>query len=109
MNKNRGSRPLEDAIMVIGITMIKVLPEQEKAAYHALREIDGIKEVYHLFGEFDFFVIMKAEGKERLNRLLETISDRREVTETWPLLISEDQGLPEVEITFLQSDATAMS
>lgn len=95
--------------MVVGITMIKVLPEQERAAYHALREMDGIKEVYHLFGEFDFFVVMKADGKARLNRLLEEISDRREVTGTWPLLISNDESFPETEIAFLQADEPVMS
>ena len=96
-------------IMVIGITMVKVLPEQEKAAYHALRGIDGIKEVYHLFGEFDFFVIMNADSKARLNHLLEGIRDRREVTETWTLLISKDESLPEVEIAFSQVEVPAIS
>ncbi len=95
--------------MVIGITMVKVLPEQEKAAYHALREIDGIKEVYHLFGDFDFFVIMNAEGKARLNRLLEMIRDRREVIETWPMLISKDDSLFEAEIAFSQMEVPAIS
>lgn len=95
--------------MVIGITMIKVSPEQERAAYHALREMNGIKEVYHLFGEFDFFVIMKADGKARLNRLLEEISDRREVTGTWPLLISNDESFPEIETALSQADEPVMS
>ncbi len=95
--------------MVIGITMVKVLPEQEKTAYHALRETDGIEEVYHLFGEFDFFVIMNAESKTKLNHLLEAIRDRREVTETWPLLISKDEGLPEVEIASSQVEVPAIS
>jgi DNA-binding Lrp family transcriptional regulator len=108
MNKNRGKCPWR-MIMVIGITMVKVLPEQEKAAYHALREMDGIKEVYHLFGEFDFFVIMNAESKSRLNHLLEAIRDRREVIETWPLLISKDESIPEVEIAFSQMEVLAIS
>ncbi len=95
--------------MVIGITMIKVMPEQEKSAYHALKEMDGIKEIFHIFGGFDFFVIMEAEGKVRLNHLLEAISDRREVTETWPLLISKDESIPEVETAFSQTDVLAMS
>lgn len=95
--------------MVIGITMIKVMPEQEKSVYHALKEIDGIKEIYHIFGGFDFFVIMEAEGKVRLNHLLEAISDRREVTEIWPLLISKDECIPEIETAFLQTGVPAIS
>ena len=29
--------------MVIGVTMVKVVPGQEKTVYNALQEIDGIK------------------------------------------------------------------
>ena len=36
--------------------MVKVVPGQEKTVYNALQEIDGIKDVYHVFGEFDFVV-----------------------------------------------------
>lgn len=82
--------------MVIGITMVKVVPGREKTVYHALREIEGIKEVYHLFGEFDFFVIMETGSKAMLTYLLERIRDLGEVTETWPLLISRDESLSEI-------------
>ena len=37
--------------MVIGFTMINVLPSYEKAAYRELRTIEGIKDVYHVFGD----------------------------------------------------------
>lgn len=46
--------------MVIGITMIKIVPGHEKASYDALREIEGLKTIYNLFGEFDFFLILEA-------------------------------------------------
>jgi len=42
--------------MVIGITMIKTAPDQEKAGFDALRETEGVKEIYNLFGEFDLFL-----------------------------------------------------
>ncbi len=93
--------------MVIGITMIKAVPGREKTAYHALKKIEGIKEIHHLFGEFDFFVIIKAESKGMLNHLIEIIRDLEEVVETWPLLIARDESLSEVEVTSSQM-GTAM-
>ena len=53
--------------MVIGVTMVKVVPGQEKSVYNALQEIDGIKDVYHVFGEFDFVVVIEVEGLSMLN------------------------------------------
>jgi len=59
--------------MVIGITMIKIVPDHEKAGYDALREIEGVKEIYHLFGEFDLFLILEALDRAKLDQLLEEI------------------------------------
>ena len=53
--------------MVIGITMIKTAPDQEKAGFDALRETEGVKEIYNLFGEFDLFLILEALDRARLN------------------------------------------
>lgn len=92
-------------IMVIGITMVKVVPGREKTVYHALREIEGIKEVYHLFGEYDFFVIMDANSKAMLTYLIEMIRDLGGVVETWPLLISRDESLSELETISSQMGA----
>ena len=36
--------------MVIGVTMINVLPGYEKAAYRELKNIEGIKDVYMFSG-----------------------------------------------------------
>lgn len=95
--------------MVIGITMVKTRPESEKTVYHAIKEIDGVKEVYHLFGEFDLFVLLELESKAMLNHLLGTIRDLGDVVETWPLLVSRDERLSEVEMVFPQVKEMAVS
>ena len=76
--------------MVIGITMIKIVPDHEKAGYDALREIEGVKEIYHLFGEFDLFLILEALDRAKLDQLLEEIRIQRYVLDTWSLLVSEE-------------------
>lgn len=84
--------------MVLGITMIKVALDHEKESYHALKEIEGVKEIYHLFGEFDFFVILEADGQTGLAGLLEKIQALIFVEDTWPLLISKDSHLSDLKI-----------
>jgi hypothetical protein len=76
--------------MVIGITMIKVEPDHEKASYDALKEVEGLKEIHHLFGEFDFFLILEALDQKRLRQLLEEIRVQQYVLGTWPLLVSKE-------------------
>ncbi|MDD3565211.1 MAG: Lrp/AsnC ligand binding domain-containing protein, partial [Methanothrix sp.] len=68
--------------MVIGVTMVKVVPGQERSVYNALREIEGIKDVYHVFGEYDFVVDLEVEGLSVLNRLVDTIREIHNVTAT---------------------------
>lgn len=80
--------------MVIGITMLKVVPGQEKACYDALRHIVGIKEIHHLFGEFDFFLILDAIDKKDLILLLEDIRGRKHVLGTWSLMVSDYESHP---------------
>ena len=90
----------EDKSMVIGITMIKTAPNQEKAGFDVLREIKGVREIYNLFGEFDLFLILEALDRAGLNLLLEEIQDQKYVLDTWPLLVSMEESLPEVKIAF---------
>lgn len=94
--------------MVIGITMIKTAPDEEKAGFDALRETKGVKEIYNLFGEFDLFLILEALDRARLNLLLEEIRDRRYVLDTWPLLVSREESLPDVKRAFSQGREMAL-
>ncbi len=95
--------------MVIGITMLKTVPDHEKASYDALKEVEGIKEIYHLFGEFDLFLILEALDRTGLNLLLEEIRGQRYVLDTWSLLVSKEESLTSVGMAFSQVRGLAVS
>ena len=69
--------------------MVNVVPGQEKAAYNQLLNVDGIKEIYHVFGEYDFIVISEVEGLSTLNKLVDTIRESENVTATQTVVGAE--------------------
>ena len=75
--------------MVIGVTMVKVVPGQERSVYNAIREIEGVKDVYHVFGEYDFVVILEVDGLSVLNRLVDVIREIHNVTATQTVVGAE--------------------
>lgn len=75
--------------MVIGVTLVNVVPGKEKSAYNELRGIKGIKEVYHVFGEFDFVVICDVDGLSTLNGLVDKIRESEHVTSTQTIVGAE--------------------
>jgi len=75
--------------MVIGVTMINVLPGYEKAAYRELKNIEGIKDVYHVFGEYDFVVIIDVNDLSILNAVVDRIRESENVTATQTIIGAE--------------------
>jgi len=75
--------------LVIGVTLVNVVPGQEKTAYNELVNIKGIKDVYHVFGEYDFVVISQVEGLSALNKLVDTIRESENVTSTQTIVGAE--------------------
>ncbi len=75
--------------MVVGVTMINVLPGYEKAAYRELRNIEGIKDVYHVFGEYDFVIIIDVEDLNSLNDVVDRIRESETVTATKTIVGAE--------------------
>ena len=75
--------------MVIGVTMVNVQPGQERAAYNELANIDGIKDVYHVFGEYDFVVIMDVNDLGILNHIVDMIRGSETVTATQTIVGAE--------------------
>lgn len=75
--------------LVIGVTLVNVVPGQEKAAYNELQKVEGIKEIYHVFGEFDFVVICEVEGLSTLNTLVDNIRESDNVTSTQTIVGAE--------------------
>jgi uncharacterized protein with GYD domain len=72
-----------------GITMINVLPGYEKAAYRELRNIEGIKDVYHVFGQYDFVVVIEVEDLSTLNAVVDRIRESETVTTTQTIVGAE--------------------
>jgi len=75
--------------LVIGVTLVNVVPGQEKVAYNGLLKIKGIKDIYHVFGEFDFVVISNVDGLSALNKLVDTIRENENVTSTQTIVGAE--------------------
>ncbi|KAF5409847.1 MAG: hypothetical protein C5S43_05930 [Candidatus Methanocomedens sp.] len=75
--------------MVIGVIMVNVVPGQEKAAYSEIQKIEGIKDIYHVFGKYDFVVISEVEGLSTLNNLVDTIRESENVTATQTVVGAE--------------------
>jgi DNA-binding Lrp family transcriptional regulator len=68
--------------MVISIAMVKVVPGQERSVYCSLKRKEGIMDLYHVFGDYDFFLIMRAESLAKLNGLIEEIQESHHVVMT---------------------------
>uniref|UniRef100_A0A7C2SQ54 Lrp/AsnC family transcriptional regulator n=1 Tax=Archaeoglobus fulgidus TaxID=2234 RepID=A0A7C2SQ54_ARCFL len=75
--------------MVIGVTMVNVMPGKEKAVYLTVKGKKGVREVYHVFGEFDFVVIIEADSLSELNRLVDEIRGIEGVTKTQTVIGAE--------------------
>jgi hypothetical protein len=76
--------------------MTKVTPGYEKSVYKDLLRRRGVRNVYCLFGEFNFFLIMQAERKSMLNNLLNEIKEDGKVIKTGPVLLTVDSDMPEM-------------
>lgn len=83
--------------MVIGVAMIKVVPGRERSVYYIIKGILGVLDVYHIFGEYDFFIILQAEGLKKLNQQVEEIQEISDVVAARTILIGLDSGLQEHE------------
>jgi DNA-binding Lrp family transcriptional regulator len=74
-------------VAIYGITMVNVLPGYEKAAYRELKNIEGIKDVYHVFGEYDFvIIIIDVEDLTILNDVVDMIRESENVKATKTLV-----------------------
>ena len=75
--------------MVIGVTMVNVSPGKEKIVYGAVKDMKNVREVYHVFGEFDFVVIIEANSLSELNKTVDSIRDIEGVTKTQTVVGAE--------------------
>ena len=75
--------------MVIGVTMVNVTPGKEKQVYNAIKEMKNVRDVYHVFGEFDFVVIIEAQSLSDLNKTVDSIREIDGVTKTQTVVGAE--------------------
>ncbi|MGZ4904451.1 MAG: Lrp/AsnC ligand binding domain-containing protein [Halobacteriota archaeon] len=78
--------------MVIGVTLVHVVPGFERSVFDALRSIHGSRELYHLFGEFDFLVIVEVENLPLLSKTVDKIRAVEGVVTTRTVVGAEVQG-----------------
>jgi DNA-binding Lrp family transcriptional regulator len=81
--------------MVFGMTMIKVSTGQERSVYAHLQNRPEVRDVYRLFGEYSFFLVMQAEERNGLSRMLSEIRAQEDVIKTGPVLLTSEEGGPE--------------
>lgn len=75
--------------MVIGVTMVNVAPGMEKNVYVQIKGKKDVREVYHVFGEFDFVVIIETQSLSALNKLVDEIRRIEGVTKTQTVVGAE--------------------
>jgi DNA-binding Lrp family transcriptional regulator len=75
--------------MVVGVCMINVELGKENAVRKEISRIDGIRELLHLFGEYDFIAILETEGLKALNDTVDTIRTLKGVTSTKTIIGAE--------------------
>lgn len=75
--------------MVIGVTMVNVSPGNEKKIYNEVKQRENIRDIYHVFGEFDFVIIIDAESLTELNKTVDQIRDLEGITKTQTVVGAE--------------------
>ena len=75
--------------MVIGVTMVNVIPGKEKSVYTKIKNLKNVRDVYHVFGEFDFVVIIEANDLSELNKTVDEIRSIEGVTKTQTVVGAE--------------------
>jgi hypothetical protein len=80
--------------------MIKVLRQNEEEVHLILKNAKGVKDVYHILGEYPFFVILQAENNVLLYNCINKIKSISSVTAVWHLLVSYEDLPMSGEIDF---------
>ncbi|OKY77951.1 MAG: Lrp/AsnC family C-terminal domain [Candidatus Methanohalarchaeum thermophilum] len=76
-------------MMVVGVTLLNVSPGAEREIYDDLRGRSDVREVLHVFGEYDFITIVEVEGLSRLNDIVDDIRELEGVVSTQTIIGAE--------------------
>src|SRR5674476_562668 len=77
--------------MVVGVTLVNVVTGYERSVFEALKTISGLRELYHVFGEYDFLVILEVENLPVLSKTVDEIRAVEGVTTTRTVVGAELQ------------------
>jgi DNA-binding Lrp family transcriptional regulator len=69
--------------------MINVDLGKENVVRKEISRIEGVRELLHLFGEYDFIAIVETEGLKALNDTVDTIREIKGVTSTKTIIGAE--------------------
>lgn len=75
--------------MVVGVTLVNVVPGNERSVFDALKAISGLRELYHVFGEYDFLVILEVDSLPVLSKTVDEIRAVEGVTTTHTVVGAE--------------------
>ena len=68
--------------MIIGFTMMNVVRGAEYKVWQELVKISGVTQVVHVFGEFDYIVIIEVNDLPELNHAVDDIKLIQGITTT---------------------------
>jgi uncharacterized protein with GYD domain len=71
-----------DESMIIGFTMVNVVRGAEYEVWQELVKIGGVTNVVHVFGEFDYIIIIEVNELYELNNAVDNIRLIQGVTTT---------------------------
>jgi DNA-binding Lrp family transcriptional regulator len=77
--------------MVSAVCMINVKLGKEVQVRRELSMFEGVKELLHLFGEYDFLVIIKADDLRQVNYIVDKIREIDGVTATKTIIGAEGE------------------
>jgi len=75
--------------MVVGVCLINVELGKEAEVKDVLSKQEDIREVLHLFGEYDFIAIIETDGLKALNNIVDRIREIKGITATRTIIGAE--------------------
>lgn len=74
--------------MVLAMSFVKAAPDREKMVYRSLKELNGVRKIYHIFGDHDLLLILEAENRAELIELMDHVQDMGSVNEIKTMLVA---------------------
>lgn len=77
-------------VTVAAVCMINVSLGKEVQVRRELSMFEGVKELLHLFGEYDFLVVIKADDLRQVNYIVDKMREIDGVTSTKTIIGAEE-------------------